>query len=429
MGPAGRPLPPTSSLPSLRQRDTLSEAQLRSALDNLSAIYCPAAAVLAQSALRGAASEPFKLTTRLAPLTDSGYNSGYNSDNEDDDDDDDDSGVADIDRLRADEHERAFATRWVTRLVAAGEELLCFASDEARQEALETAGDLLNALLCPPPHPDDAEGCRAGGGGDDDDLLFAREFTFALPRGSEAADRDCSPVSVRLNDGLAGRTGEDHLDVGLQTWGASIVLCQMMCHDAAAFGLGRAALGGHPRVVELGAGTGLVSLVLGQLLPRLGVECPVVVATDYHPAVIANLRENIALNRGTGGEGVKACALDWGEAELDPEWPLGEDKADVLVATDVVYAAEHATMLYHCASRLLAPEGVFWLLATVRQNGRFNGVDETVEAVFGAEGRARSAGAGRTLGILASENLEKRSGVGRGDETFYKLFRIGWTST
>ncbi|KAJ9161341.1 Protein-lysine N-methyltransferase EFM2-like protein 2 [Coniochaeta hoffmannii] len=420
------PPPPTSSLPPLRQPESLTESRILGALDSLSSIYCPGIALPTTSSVLYTASEPFKLSSRFVPDTDSGYNSGHTSADDEEEDDDDNSPLsaggpeAQLERLRADEHERAFAVRWVTRFIAVGDELPCFETEEGRQGALERAAEVLNALVNAPP---DGE----GGGDRDEEDVFTRDFTFALPGGDDGRYRRYSPICVRVGDGLAGRRGEDHLDVGLQTWGAAIVLCQMMCDDAARFGLTRAELGGEPSIVELGAGTGLVSLVLGRLLPMLGVERPVVVATDYHPAVIANLEENVRLNYGDEEEGrVDACKLDWAEEEVGKEWPLGEEKADLLIATDVVYAAEHARMLCDCASRLLAARGVFWLLATVRQNGRFNGVDKTVEDVFGCDGRANDSETGKRLTILESQELEKRSGVGRGDETFYKLFRIGW---
>ncbi|RBQ65370.1 hypothetical protein VDGD_21718 [Verticillium dahliae] len=97
----------------------------------------------------------------------------------------------------------------------------------------------------------------------------------------------------------------------------------------------------------------------------------------------------------------------------------------MLIAADVVYAPEHATWLRDCATALLSPSGVFWLFITVRQKGRFNGVSDTVEASF--EARDRPTGAdGRQLTILHAEDHGKTKGVGRGDESGYKLFRIGW---
>jgi SAM-dependent methyltransferase len=201
----------------------------------------------------------------------------------------------------------------------------------------------------------------------------------------------------------------------------------MMCETPDRFDLSPKTVGTSPRIVELGAGTGLVSLVLGRLLPQVGFTQQVVVATDYHPSVIANLRCNIAANfpepaaPGTRASAVQACVLDWARTDLDADWP----PADILLATDVVYAPEHADMLYYCASRLLAPHGVFWLLQTVRQNGRFGSVADAVEAVFPKTG-PEAPRTGRVLRIFESERLEKQDGVGRGDETYYRLFRIGW---
>jgi hypothetical protein len=436
------PSPPTSSLPPLREPQTVSEARILEALDNLFAIYypvhhgargaraapAPPSPVLCEAAV--AAAKPFgHLSKRFADVTDSGYNSGYNSDDEEGEEGvegDEDAGGLAAERLRADEHERAFAVRWVTRFIAVGEEVP-FESEEGRQGVLDQAAELLNVLLNP--HETGEEEGRGDDGNDDNDHWFTRDFTFALSGKDDGRYRDYTPICVRVNDGLAGQKGADHTDVGLQTWGAAVVLCQMMCDDAARFGLTRAALGEEPRVVELGAGTGLVSLLLGMLLPRVGVERATIVATDYHPTVCENLRQNVVLNYGECPEGrtVLARKLDWADEKLSKDWPLaGDGKADLLIATDVVYAAEHARMLYGCASRLLTAEGTFWLVATVRQNGRFNGVDKTVEDVFCDEARPREPATGKRLTILESQNLDKRNGVGRGDETFYKMFRVGW---
>lgn len=401
-GLEGHPRPPTSSLPVLNT--TLTESLLSDALDNLIAIYSPAAAVpplVLQKALN-----PFSLSKRFAPLTDSGYSSGYTSENEDDDPSPSplESALA---LLRADNLERTFATRWIERFLVRADDLPCFATGEARQLAVEKAADLLIALSTPSSSPTEDEACTL----DDDPDNFWREFTFST---------GTAPITVRINDGLAGKSSSDHLDVGLQTWGASIVFCQMMCDDPGRFGLSTR----RRTIVELGAGTGLVSLALGKLLSVLGIADTTVVATDYHPAVISNLQTNISANE----SGVVGCVLDWGKEEVnDAAWPVEKGgKVDVLVATDVVYAATHALMLYECAERLLAEDGVFWLMQTVRQNGRFGEVADAVGEVFGERERVAQPGAGKVLRILERERVERKKGVGRGDEAFYRLFKVGW---
>jgi SAM-dependent methyltransferase len=302
--------------------------------------------------------------------------------------------------------ERVFAVRWLERLISCAAEEdprpACFSSDEAQQFVLEKAADLLTALLSP--GQESVEGQDENHDEEDD---FWREFIFPVPGGK-------SRITVRLNDGLTG--ADDHTDIGLQTWGASIVLCRMLCESPSRFGISLESLGPSPKTVELGAGTGLVSLCLGQLLPWLGIEQGTVVATDYHPSVITNLHRNIAANSVNAMSPVQACDLDWAEMRL--EGPLREAKADLIIATDVVYAPEHAAMLYDCASRILAPGGIFWLLQTVRQNGRYGDHVDSVEVVFGNQGLLEKPGA---LRIPNAERLEKVDGVGRGDEAFYRL--------
>jgi len=415
MGPAVWPLTPTSSLPPLRNLDGIAEAQLLSSLDNLFAIYHP---VAVPKSVVYKASKPFNLLNKLVPLTDSGYNSGYTSEN----DEDEGNSASELEKhlalLRGDVLERSFTTRWlekfITRAAEDEDRPGCFASDESWHLAAEKAADLLTALLNPEQDEEEDDGT---------DGTFYRDFSFPVP-GKES-------ISVRLNDGLAGTRADDHTDVGLQTWGASIVFCRMMCETPNRFGLSPTDLGSSPRIVELGAGTGLVSLVLGWLAPQLGFAQPLLVATDYHPSVIANLRCNIAANfpdlvaPGTVACPVQAHLLDWARTDLDPDWPLGGAPADVLLATDVVYEPEHAEMLRDCAARLLAPHGMFWLLQTVRENGRFGSVADAVEAVF-SKSDAGALQTGPALKVLGNERLEKSDGVGRGDETYYRLFRIGW---
>lgn len=66
------------------------------------------------------------------------------------------------------------------------------------------------------------------------------------------------------------------------------------------------------------------------------------------------------------------------------------------------------------------------MLTTIREDGKFTGVQATVQAAFAADDCPVNE-EGRVLKILRSENLEKQKGVGRGDERGYRLFQIGWT--
>ena len=485
-------LPPTSSLPPLRTLDRAAEDRLFEALDNLYKLYCaplplpppPAhhnsgvpTPLDVQSCLcrkksstsssgRGADT----CTGTCTPaLVDSGYiseNEEVSGDTNDDDNDDEEDGKA---ALRADPFERGFAERWLTGFLARAEEEgevedgseedsttppSFFSSADARDRAVELVSSVLSSLF-------------AGTAGDEEEEeesdRIAREFRFRLtvPGTETITEEEKDEITVRLNDGLAGTRNDDHTDVGLQSWAGAIVFSEMLCAAPAKFGLVPARRHG-PHIVELGAGTGLVSLVLAKALPQLGVSNrAAIVATDYHPAVMENLRANIAMNFPSADTenspleeteeasvpvpiSVKARQLDWADPSALDGPPLAPGSADILVATDVVYAPEHAAWLRGCASRLLKRKsdnndgGVFWLVATVRPTGKFEGISDTVRAVFGGAGASESGqertpggevdvdADGRTLTILDEEWIDKRPGLGRGDESGYRLFRIGW---
>ncbi|GME22971.1 putative Nicotinamide N-methyltransferase [Neofusicoccum parvum] len=350
--------------------------------------------------------EPSHLKSRKpsrASISPTPVDSGYVSRNEDDDDADEDAEEAAA-ALRADEFERSFAVRWLTAFIArAGSELVRVGSEEAAQRLVDDAASIL-ASFSETTDPDS----------DDEDAGLTREFEFAV------RDTAAAAVSVRLND--APLKGTDHTAVGLQSWGAAIVLSGLICADPERFGLPTPSGG---TIVELGAGTGLVCLTVAALLQQHFRHRPsTVVATDFHPAVLANLRRNVAANASP----VLARPLDWSAPVLEP--PLAPRRAAVLLAADVVYAPEHARWLRDCAAALLAPAGVFWLIATVRNAGRggkFEGIVDTVEAAFGDSDACPTAGDGKVLAILGVEWVEKRRGVGRGDESGYKLYRIGWS--
>ncbi|KAF7553294.1 hypothetical protein G7046_g7134 [Stylonectria norvegica] len=309
--------------------------------------------------------------------------------------------------------ERNFAERWLTGFLARADELPCHNSEDSRQPLINQAACVLEYL-------------NAGRGKKIEEeagsLEFTRKFSFKLSHPAQSKNE--TDIDIQITDGLAGTDSTDCHDVGLQSWGGSIVFSELICAFPARFGFSQSRLNPSSRIVELGAGTGLVSIVIRNILSHLGISVAAVIATDYHPGVLSNLRSNIATNFPSHAAlPIETCLLDWSAPSLQP--PL-DIPADILVATDVVYAPEHAVWLRDCATQLLAPDGVFWLLATVRQNGKFAGINESVEAAFSASDRPKGRNS-RKLKILATERLEKRGEVGRGDESGYKLYRIGFS--
>jgi hypothetical protein len=104
-----------------------------------------------------------------------------------------------------------------------------------------------------------------------------------------------------------------------------------------------------------------------------------------------------------------------------------------ILAADVIYHPDHARWIKGCVERLLLrPErreegegGIFWLIIPLRSTGRHEGMCNTVDEIFpdlGAEG----GGVEWKLAVLEREDVGKQDGLGRADESGYKLFKIGW---
>jgi predicted nicotinamide N-methyase len=389
---SGPCLPPSSTLLPIRQIATASEEQIATSLRNLQALYCP---------LRlptGFAKPKPKWKHIPAASTPSPVDSGYVSRDEQQVEDDVASHEEVTAALRADPFERSFATRWLQVLISRVEEMGF--EEDMTSNMVDDAAFILSSL---------SDVTK-----DEEEEAVTRDFSFPTATGKN--------VEVTLND--APLSGTDHTDVGLQSWGASIVLSSMLCADPERYGVSREALGEQSSIIELGAGTGLISLTLAKLLPAVGVDDASISATDYHPAVLDNCRLNVETNFSSDSHQsppVSTEILDWSQ----PPARL-HSTADLLIASDVIYAPEHASWLRDCAAHLLKPGGTFWLMVTVRKTGKFEGIPDTVEAAFVPELCPKDV-AGRVFKILQKETVDKRRGIGRGDETGYNLYRIGWS--
>ncbi|KAJ7896013.1 S-adenosyl-L-methionine-dependent methyltransferase [Mycena olivaceomarginata] len=402
------PISPPTSLPPLRRLVEFSVGDINRVLRSLRELYWPPPL-------------PPKLlipTRRTRPriahiyndekIPDSGYASAVVSDDEGDVEEGVESDSSDfLDELRADPLERTFAIRWLTGLVGRIDTLSVddptTDSDEARESLLDEATTLLAKFS----HQEE-----------DEDFDITRSFSF--PSSGKT-------VHIELND--APLSTSDHTSVGLQSWGSAIILAERLCADPASFNL----LDTRPlRVLELGAGTGLLSIAVAKLLPLTTV-----VATDYHPDILANLAVNLRTNfyvPDQTGARVSAVELDW--ARPAPGAPF-DAPFDVVLAADVVYHPDHARWIRGCVARMLRrpgadtasdPGGIFHLIVPVRTSGRHEGMHRTVDEVF-RDKAADSADAACRLAILDTMEIERQSaGVGRADEAGYRLFKIGWVS-
>ena len=128
---------------------------------------------------------------------------------------------------------------------------------------------------------------------------------------------------------------------GLRTWEASFVLAEWVLAQDDMEG---------KRILELGAGTGLVGIIAA----KLGAK---VTMTDGSEAVIERLPHNAGCNK----EVIEAKVLWWGEDDdlLDRDW-------DLVIGADITYDDEVCASLAETYSSVVRRGGIGVLAATVR---------------------------------------------------------------
>ncbi|KAG6327938.1 hypothetical protein ID866_11151, partial [Astraeus odoratus] len=267
--------------------------------------------------------------------------------------------------LRADDFERAFAIKWLTGFVKRADSWIavhCENTDAvtARPPVMigieeETEEDVRMALI------DEASILLARFAGEDDEqqqpgAALARQFAFpfcTLTSGIKYEHKKTAsitePITVELNDALLDAV--DYTAVGLQSWASAIILAERMCADPRRYLLSTVTAQQRTelkklRILELGAGTGLLSIATAKVCHRFGFPA-YVKATDYHPMVLSNLKQNIRTNEGADREAdvhVDVDALDWSNSPILAE----EDKYDIVLAADVIYDPRHAYWIRDC---------------------------------------------------------------------------------
>jgi len=420
-----QPIPPSTFLPPLKQLHSCSAGALSLALQALSYLY---------------QSDRPIFPARISPTIDSGYASddetsqsshplpaiGAQSEEE----------LKELWQLaRSDPLERDFAMRWMTAFLARGLEWAAEGEklDEMELEDREAIYEGFSSLLS-----SFATASEAG--------AILRQFTFERhPVQGEAIkvvllDKDLNPT--------------DHTSVGLQTWGSASIMAERIVRSPHLYGLfdrGTQVERTTIRILELGAGTGLLSLVVQKLLVHMGVSAQIV-ATDYHPAVLANLECNVAAN------GVSAAAsddvsvsmtvapLDW-ELLHRANWSDGaspgapfDQRFDIILGADVVYQPQHAQWLASVARKLLKkpdrandtscyPPAFHLIVANRATRQRtYSSIREAFPS-FSASDHSTNLpmpDGGLTLCVADSSDLAHVKGVGRADESGYREYRIGW---
>ena len=101
-------------------------------------------------------------------------------------------------------------------------------------------------------------------------------------------------------------------------------------------------VGGGRRLLEMGCGLGLATVAA----MRAGFD---VVASDYYDDALHVTRSNAARNL---GREPRAQLVNW------RAWPDDLGTFDVIMAADVLYETEYATLVASCIARALAPDGV-----------------------------------------------------------------------
>lgn len=344
-----------------------------------------------------------------------------------------------IDAIRADAFERSFAIQWLTRLIS---------FDSHSQEGLMQAEILKEATallaIC--------AGAAASG-------TVTRLFRFSLCG-------DTQEVLVTLQDAAfdPSDTSEGTSSVGMQTWGGSCVLAEMVAEHPAAFGiLPYATRPSSLKVLELGAGTGLVSLILAKSLERLRcsssfIEPDVVIATDFHPAVLANLRANYAANFPSQAESVQTetspkplrsspqvhvFPLDWaafhdkcrrnaGSIHEELPKPMREP-FDLIIGADIIYEYSHAQWIRTCLEHFLQKPSLsqssplFHLIIPLRPTHTKE--SNSVEQVFPKAGSIDTSNPHTLqLAIDYQEDIicDAYTDHREGEEVVYRYYKIGW---
>ncbi|KAF8417202.1 hypothetical protein EV426DRAFT_703120 [Tirmania nivea] len=268
---------------------------------------------------------------------------------------------------------RTYTARVVKRLIAAIEEE-AWKEGYACPEIDEVLIDFYAALLATIPASTTPLGSAAT-------AAAHVTYTIAPPASAPAPAAPAAGASLTLLESRSVISSAGH--TGSRTWEASLALGELLISShhrtphpltfppAAAPTPFTAPPLPHKRVLELGAGTGFLSI----LCAKLGALS--VLATDGDWRVCAALRGNVAANRVSGVVSVRR--LLWGSGGVledaeDADQREGSMAPDIVLAADVTYDTAHLPSLAHELQHILTqqnPHAHVLVAATVRNPETF----------------------------------------------------------
>ena len=439
-------LPPTARLPPIRTLKDTQVGPLHEAIQYLQSVYNPEIRSSRRINHDYAAPRTRRNHMAAGPTSDGGSNDEA------------------MESIRNDAFEHAHAVRWLTALVAQKTTLRGHDDDNNHDVNLDVEADA-SASASKPDKVVDRAGTEPDPNSDEEALVQSAAALLAVCAGTASAGTRTRTyvlcgVRVQLTD--VALRNDDFGSVGAQTWGSACVLAEMIAEAPDRFGLcctgddgidsafdrggdGPQVGAGIARVLELGAGTGLVSLTIGKILEksrerdsrRAGTV--IVVASDFYPPALENLGLNIQRNfppeeddRADSAPSARNLSisghfLDWEEA-ADPTRALQapfDEPFDEVFGADIVYELEHAMWIKACLKRVLRLTGRFHLVIPLRE--KFARESATVERVFPHVGDThREMGVGPTLCITQKENITCEAWPDGKGEVEYVHYTIQW---
>ena len=329
--------------------------------------------------------------------------------------------LTELDSLRTDLFERTYAIKWLTALIS---HLGNDNSDSdpptpsvdlhqlSTEDLLQNAASLL--AIC--------AGTASAG-------VIVRQFVF-----ENRQEEDINLINVELVD--VPLDNHDYRSVGAQTWGGACIMAEMIVDRPRQFGfLQHHAESSTFRCLELGAGTGLVSIAVTKMMHKSMKKNTnfQVVATDYYPSVLTNLERNVHSNfpeSTSASIRILTRTLDWSTFSSQTNHdPVFESPFDLILGADIIYESQHALWIKSCLTKLLrkpsstSPSDInptFHLVIPLRATHTVE--SNTIEQVFPLNNHNTTE-----LVINHKEIIICDAESGReGEDVEYAYYKIGW---